>query len=60
MTEPTYPVQFDEVVRVRVPFAIRKRDGRKLIVIDNAMVEAIARAFGWRKLLETGRIWEHS
>jgi hypothetical protein len=51
-----------------VPFAIRKRGGRKLIVtpdgtdlgiaprhrIDNAMVKAVARAFLWRKLLETG------
>jgi hypothetical protein len=50
-----------------VPFSIRKRGGRKLIVvpagveaapaprhIDNAMVKALARAFRWRKLLETG------
>jgi hypothetical protein len=47
---------------------MRKRGGRKLILapdgtntwgpprrrIDNAMVKAIARAFRWRKLLETG------
>jgi hypothetical protein len=50
-----------------VPFAIRKRGGRKLIValggataspdrprVDNAMVKALGRAFRWRKLLETG------
>jgi hypothetical protein len=50
-----------------VPFSIRKRGGRKLIVvpagatstpsqprIDSAMVKALARAFRWRKLLETG------
>jgi len=57
----------DEVVKVRVPFVIRKRGGRKLVVVpagsealperprvDNAMVKALARAFRWRKLLETG------
>ena len=56
-----------EIVRVRVPFCIRKRGGRKLVVVpagsasaperprvDNAMVKALARAFRWRKLLETG------
>ena len=48
----------DEVVRVHVPFSIRKRGGRKLVVVpagaeaisehprvDNAMVKALARAF---------------
>jgi hypothetical protein len=57
----------DQVVRVRVPFSIRRRGGRKLVVapagtaaaparprVDNAMVKALARAFRWRKLLETG------
>jgi hypothetical protein len=55
------------VVTVKVPFAVRKRGGRKLVLIpggndpvpdrprvDNAMVKALARAFRWRKLLETG------
>ena len=55
------------IVRVQVPFAIRKRGGRKLVLVpggndavpdrprvDNAMVKALARAFRWRKLLETG------
>jgi len=55
-------------VTVHIPFEIRKRGGRKLILapdgtntwapprrrIDNAMIKAIARAFRWRKLLETG------
>ena len=49
-----------------MPFSIRKRGGRKLVVVpagaeaiserprvDNAMVKALARAFRWRKLLET-------
>jgi hypothetical protein len=53
---------------VRVPLTFRKRGGRKLVIapydsdswapprprVDNAMVKAIARAFRWRKLLETG------
>ncbi len=52
---------------VHVPMTFRKRGGRKLIVVpegaswapqrtrvDNAMVRALARAFRWRKLLETG------
>jgi hypothetical protein len=47
--------------------AFRKRGGRKLVIapdggtwapphrrVDNAVVKAIARAFRWRKLLETG------
>lgn len=56
-----------DLVRVQVPFAIRRRGGRKLVVVpatvspipershvDNAMIKALARAFRWRKLLETG------
>lgn len=52
---------------VRVPLSLRKRGGRKQIVapegarwgqprqrVDNTMVKAIARAFRWRKLMETG------
>ena len=66
MSKPVSAAQ-DEVVRVHVPFSIRKRGGRKLVVVpagdppapdrprvDNAMVKALARAFRWRKLLETG------
>ena len=56
-------------VTVRVPIAIRKRGGRKLVLApdgthgcaapaarhaDNATVKAIARAFRWRELLEDG------
>src|SRR5262245_8179916 len=56
------------VVTVKVPFAVRKRGGRKLVLapdgapmppavpeIDSTLVKAIARAFRWRKMLETGR-----
>jgi hypothetical protein len=53
---------------ITVPFTIRKRGGRKLILtpdcttaspaprarIDNALLKALARGFRWRKLLETG------
>ena len=52
---------------VRVPFVVRRRGGRKLVLapdgtatdpgrprIDNTMVKALARAFRWRKLIETG------
>jgi hypothetical protein len=57
-------------ISVRVPIAIRKRGGRKVVLapdgtrqepetlrcqqVDNAMVKAIARAFRWRELLEDG------
>jgi hypothetical protein len=58
----------DANVSVHIPFKIRKRGGRKLILapdgtdtglqprlrIDNALIKAIARAFRWRRLLETG------
>ena len=55
-------------INVSVPLTIRKRGGRKLVLspdgeeitaharprIDNTLVKALARAFRWRKLLETG------
>ncbi len=57
-----------QTLTVRVPFAIRKRGGRRLVIaprgaetgapvryrVDNAMIKALARGFRWRKLLETG------
>ena len=52
---------------VSVPFAIRKRGGRKLVIapdgapwtpprarIDNTLVKAIARAHRWKRFLESG------
>src|SRR6188768_4176000 len=55
-------------VTIKVPFAVRKRGGRKLVLapdgapmppagpyIDSTLVKAIARAFRWQKMLETGR-----
>ena len=55
-------------ITVAVPLTIRKRGGRKLVLspageeitaaarprIDSTLVKALARAFRWRKLLETG------
>src|SRR6202022_4666261 len=56
-------------VTVRVPISFRRRGGRKRVLapdgttntwtrpsrrIDNAMVKAIARAFRWREMLESG------
>ena len=51
---------------VRVPFKIRKRGGRKLVItpdgrthrprprIDSALVKAIARAHRWQRMLDSG------
>jgi len=56
-------------ITVRVPISIRRRGGRKLVLspdgtpdigpvirrrIDNAMVKAVARAFRWREMMESG------
>jgi hypothetical protein len=63
----TNPVD-QATLTVAVPLTIRKRGGRKLVLspagevvtaparprIDNTLVKALARAFRWRKLLETG------
>jgi hypothetical protein len=55
-----------ETITVHVPITFRQRGGRKLVVtpdgaswaprprVDNAMVKALARAFRWRKMLDTG------
>ena len=54
-----------ETLTITVPFAIRKRGGRKLIelptgaasvrqVTDNTMVKALARAFRWKRMSESG------
>ena len=51
---------------VRVPFVVRKRGGRKLVItpdgeshrprprVDSALVKAVARAHRWQRLLESG------
>ena len=56
-------------ITVRVPLAIRRRPGRKTVVVpegtvaaaptrtlaDPALVKALARAFRWKRMLEDGR-----
>ena len=69
MTEPN-PAGDGRTITIRVPISIRRRGGRKLVLapdgtnvptspvcrhVDNAMVKAIARAFRWREMLETGK-----
>jgi hypothetical protein len=58
--------RIQKTVQVRVPFLLRKRGGRKLIISpdgaaqtpscqpDGTLIKALARAFRWRKLLEIG------
>jgi hypothetical protein len=54
-----------ETVTVHVPFRIVKRGGRKEMVlpdcspvqqvrVDNTMIKALARAFRWKRMLESG------
>jgi hypothetical protein len=55
-----------QTLTIRVPLRIRQRVGRKKVVapdgtpwtplprVDNAMVKALAWAFRWRKMLDTG------
>jgi hypothetical protein len=55
-----------ETITVHIPMTFKKRGGRKRVVtpdgtewapgprVDNAMVKALARAFRWRRMLETG------
>jgi hypothetical protein len=60
----------DRTMTVRVPMTIRRRGGRKLVLapngvevtaapvarhVNNAIVKAIARAFRWRNMLESGQ-----
>jgi hypothetical protein len=62
------PAPDPAVVTIKVPFAVRKRGGRKVVLaldgaslpplapqVDSTLVKAIARAFRWQKMLETGR-----
>jgi hypothetical protein len=55
-----------ETITVHIPLTFRKRGGRKRVVtpdgaewaprprVDSAMVKALARAFRWRRMLDTG------
>ena len=56
-----------QMLTIRVPLAVRKRGGRKLVVTlggmaprraaaaDTTLVKALARAFRWRRVMEAGR-----
>jgi hypothetical protein len=58
----------EQAITVTVPFAIRKRGGRKLVItpegttttpqprerIDSALLKALARGFRWQKMLQEG------
>ncbi|MFO1158487.1 MAG: hypothetical protein U1E60_06585 [Reyranellaceae bacterium] len=60
--------QRDAVVTLKIPFTVRKRGGRKLVLapdgapvppaaahVDSTLIKAIARAFRWQRMLETGQ-----
>ena len=68
MARPNRNVIDRDTITIRVPIALRKRGGRKTVItpngvtalsptrsrVDGAIVKALARAFRWRKLIETG------
>jgi hypothetical protein len=68
MTDTSDQIGDDETLTVQIPLRLRKRGGRKLMVVlegatawapprarvDNALVKAIARAHRWRRLIENG------
>jgi hypothetical protein len=56
-----------ETITIHIPMTFRKRGGRKMVVtpdgapwaprprVDNAMVKALARAFRWQRMFESGK-----
>lgn len=58
------PQPVSETVTIHVPFRVVKRGGRKAMVLpegaaqarktDNTLVKALARAFRWKRMLESG------
>ena len=67
MTHSSEQCSAEKTITVRIPFKLRMRGGRKLVItpdgsdwrtdqprIDNALVKALGRAFRWRRLLESG------
>ena len=65
MTRSRQPI---ETISVHVPFIIRKYGGRKQVItpdgepaaiekarVDSTLVKALARAFRWKKMLESGQ-----
>ena len=54
-----------DTLTVHVPFTLRQRGGRKVMLmpegapdprpqVDNTMIKALARAFRWKRMLESG------
>jgi hypothetical protein len=67
MTGPVSWARDGRTVTIRIPLAIRKRGGRKLVLtpdgrawaqpsarVDSTLIKALARAHRWKRLLETG------
>ena len=68
MTTASDQISDGETLTVQIPLRLRKRGGRKLMVVpegaaawapqrarvDSAMVKALARACRWRRLIESG------
>lgn len=65
----TGPVPSGDILTVRVPMTFERRGGRKAVIVpqageaelseepqrpNNVLVKALARAFRWRKLMESG------
>ena len=56
-----------QMMTIRVPLAVQRRGGRKLVLTprstmnrgpsggDSTLVKALARAFRWRRMMESGR-----
>lgn len=70
MKVPSRVMDDGRSITVRMPISIRRRGGRKLVLApegtnvttapirrhtDDAMIKAVARAFRWREMLETGK-----
>ena len=61
----TRPALIPETITVHIPFRVVKRGGRKEMVLpegaaqarraDSTQVKALARAFRWKRMLETGQ-----
>ncbi|HOI55610.1 MAG TPA: hypothetical protein PLP01_10205 [Phycisphaerae bacterium] len=69
MSEAVETIQMaagDDTIRIRIPMKLKKRAGRKEIVLpkavtgkvptQDALVRAVARAFHWQSLLESGEV----
>ena len=58
------PIHIPDAITIQVPFRLVKRGGRKEMILppdapaqrsaDNTLVKALARAFRWKRMLESG------